>query len=272
MSSAPEQHQMHHPTFKQYVLIATILFAVTIVEFLIILPGGWRGQGWTIAPLVILSAFKFAVVIMFYMHLKFDAPMFSVIFLAGLALALAVGMAAVGLFGSFTPSQRAFAEDNAKPFVHVEPSEGGGEHATVPAPTAVPPTLAPQPGQPDTPPPTAVPAPQPSTADPAAGQAIFTAKGQCFTCHTIHDIPNAAGVLGPTLNGIGTNAGTRQAGVSAEEYLRQSIREPDSFVQDGCVTGVGTPCTVGVMAPIVNAANLNDADVDALVAFLLTQK
>ena len=270
MSSAPEQHQMHHPTFKQYALIAMILFAVTIVEFLIILPGDWRGQRWTIAPLVILSAFKFAVVIMFYMHLKFDAPMFSVIFLAGLALALAVGMAAVGLFGSFTPSQRAFAEDNAKPFVHVEPSEGGGEHATMPAPTAVPPTLAPQTGQPDTPSPTAVPPPPPSAADPAAGQAIFTAKGQCFTCHTIDGL--TVGVLGPSLNGIATAAGTRQPGVSAEEYLRQSIMEPDVFVQEGCVTGAGTVCTTGVMAPIVNAANLNDADVDALVAFLLTQK
>jgi mono/diheme cytochrome c family protein len=270
MSSAPEQHQMHHPTFKQYVLIATILFAVTIVEFLIILPGGWRGQGWTIAPLVILSAFKFAVVIMFYMHLKFDAPMFSVIFLAGLALALAVGMAAVGLFGSFTPSQRAFAEDNAKPFVHVEPSEGGGEHATVPAPTAVPPTLAPQPGQPDTPPPTAVPAPQPSAADPAAGQAVFTGRAACFTCHTIDGI--ATGLLGPSLDGIATAAATRNPPQSAEDYIRESINDPDAFIWEGCVTGTNTPCPAGLMATLVTPANLTDAEIDAVVEFLLALK
>ena len=270
MSSAPEQHQMHHPTFKQYVLIATILFAVTIVEFLIILPGGWRGQGWTIAPLVILSAFKFAVVIMFYMHLKFDAPMFSVIFLAGLALALAVGMAAVGLFGSFTPSQRAFAEDNAKPFVHVEPSEGGGEHATVPAPTAVPPTLAPQPGQPDTPPPTAVPAPQPSAADPAAGQAVFTGRAACFTCHTIDGI--ATGLLGPSLDGIATAAATRNPPQSAEDYIRESINDPDAFIWEGCVTGTKTSCPPGLMATLVTPANLTDAEIDAVVEFLLALK
>ena len=134
----------------------------------------------------------------------------------------------------------------------------------------------PPPATTDTPPPTSTPTPEvPQTGGPAdggTGQAIFTAKGQCFTCHTIDGIPNSVGVLGPTLNGIGTNAGTRQAGVSAEEYLRQSIREPDSFVQDGCVTGVRTPCTAGVMAPIVAAANLTDAEVEALVAFLLTQK
>ena len=134
----------------------------------------------------------------------------------------------------------------------------------------------PTPAPTHTPPPTSTPTPQatqPSTpADGGTGQAIFTAKGQCFTCHTVEGVPQAVGVLGPTLNGIGTAAGTRQAGVSAEEYLRQSIQEPDGFVQEGCVTGVGTPCTTGVMAPIVNAANLTDADVDALVAFLLTKK
>jgi mono/diheme cytochrome c family protein/heme/copper-type cytochrome/quinol oxidase subunit 4 len=271
MSSAPEQHQMHHPTFKQYVLIATILFAVTIVEFLIILPGGWRGQGWTIAPLVILSAFKFAVVIMFYMHLKFDAPMFSVIFLAGLALALAVGMAAVGLFGSFTPSQRAFAEDNAKPFVHVEPSEGGGEHATAPAPIAVLPTPA---SQPDAPPPTAVPVAQPSApadgADTAAGQAVFTGRAACFTCHTIDGI--ATGLLGPSLDGIATAAATRNPPQSAEDYIRESINDPDAFIWEGCVTGTNTPCPAGLMATLVTPANLTDAEIDAVVAFLLTQK
>jgi mono/diheme cytochrome c family protein len=271
MSSAPEQHQMHHPTFKQYVLIATILFAVTIVEFLIILPGDWRGQGWTIAPLVILSAFKFAIVIMFYMHLKFEAPMFSVVFLAGLALAFAVGLAAIGLFGSFTPDQRAFAEDNAVAFVHAP--EGGSGHAPAPAPTAVPPTAA-TPTQPDAPPPTAVPVAQPSApadgADTAAGQAVFTGRAACFTCHTIDGI--ATGLLGPSLDGIATAAATRNPPQSAEDYIRESINDPDAFIWEGCVTGTNTPCPAGLMATLVTPANLTDAEIDAVVAFLLTQK
>ena len=83
MSSNPEQHQQHHPSFKQYVVIAMILFAITIVEVLIIVPKSLQGAGISIAPLVILSGIKFVIVIMFYMHLKFEAKLFSVIFVGG---------------------------------------------------------------------------------------------------------------------------------------------------------------------------------------------
>ena len=115
MSSDPGVHESRHPTLKQYVGIAIFLFVVTIVEFLIILPEDFRGQGWTIAPLAILSAIKFAAVIFFYMHLKFDNRLLTWIFLGGLALGFAVVMALVGLFGTFTPSPRAWAQDIAKP-------------------------------------------------------------------------------------------------------------------------------------------------------------
>ena len=37
MTTSHEQHQeSHHPSFMQYVVVAVILFAVTIVEFLLI--------------------------------------------------------------------------------------------------------------------------------------------------------------------------------------------------------------------------------------------
>ena len=113
MSSSPEAHGTRHPTFKQYVWVAIILFAITIVEFLIIVPQGWRGTGAVIAPLAILSTIKFAIVIMFYMHLKFEAKLFSIIFVGGLALALFVGFAMIGLFGTFQPQPRSFAAANA---------------------------------------------------------------------------------------------------------------------------------------------------------------
>ena len=99
-----EAHQGRHPSFKQYVLIAIILFAITMVEFLIIVPKALQGSAGVVAPLVILSAVKFGIVIMFYMHLKFDARMFTIVFLAGLFLAFLVGSAAIGLFGSFQPT------------------------------------------------------------------------------------------------------------------------------------------------------------------------
>ena len=106
MSSDPGVHESRHPTLKQYVGIAIFLFVITIVEFVIILPQDFRGAGWTIAPLAILSAIKFAAVIFFYMHLKFDNRLLTWVFLGGLALGFAVVFALVGLFGTWTPSPR----------------------------------------------------------------------------------------------------------------------------------------------------------------------
>ena len=98
MSSSHETEQGHHPSFMQYALVAAILFAITIVEFFAIWPDPDRIGAAKIPVLVILSAIKFAIVIMFYMHLKFDNRMFTIFFLAGLFLAFGVGIALLGLF------------------------------------------------------------------------------------------------------------------------------------------------------------------------------
>ena len=130
------QHDTRHPTFKQYVLVAVILFAVTIVEFLLIWDRiGIRDDlGASKVPLLVaLSAFKFAVVIMFYMHLKFESRLLSGIFLAGLGLAFVVGIAVLGIFFAYEGNPRDFAETNAVAYEHEAegsaPSsegEGGG--------------------------------------------------------------------------------------------------------------------------------------------------
>ena len=72
--------------------------------------------------------------------------------------------------------------------------------------------------------------------------------------------------MGPDLTHIGTDAATRQPGVSAEDYLRQSITEPEAFVAEGVERAVP-----GLMLPALTAG-LTDEDVDALVAFLMEQK
>jgi cytochrome c oxidase subunit 4 len=55
-----------------------------------------------LAPaLLTLSAVKFSLVVMFYMHLKFDSPLFRVIFTLPLLLALGVAIALMFLFGAF---------------------------------------------------------------------------------------------------------------------------------------------------------------------------
>jgi len=52
--------------------------------------------------LIALSAVKFALVVMFYMHLKFDHPIFTGLFLFGLATALFTFVGFLALFGFVT--------------------------------------------------------------------------------------------------------------------------------------------------------------------------
>ena len=98
MSSSHQTEQSHHPTFQQYVLVAIILFAITIVEFFAIFPDPNQIGAAKLPVLTILSAIKFAIVIMFYMHLKFDSRLFSILFTGGLVLAAAILIALMALF------------------------------------------------------------------------------------------------------------------------------------------------------------------------------
>jgi cytochrome c oxidase subunit 4 len=271
--SSPEAHTPRHPTFKQYVAIAIFLFAITIIEFMIIVPENFRGQGWTIAPLAILSAIKFAAVIFFYMHLKFDNRLLTWIFLGGLALGFAVVFSLVGLFGTLTPSPRAWAEANAKPCT-LDHHEGGcledKGHVT---PETTPEKPDPEPAKETATTKSETPAAAPASGGlAAAGRQIFiTGAGEgaatpCVTCHTIEGMPEAVGMLGPDQTHIGTDAANRKPGVSAAEYIRESIREPEVFIAEGVERA-----TPGLMLTAITAG-LTDADVDALVAFLLEQK
>ncbi len=273
MSSDPGVHESRHPTLKQYVGIAIFLFVITIVEFVIILPEDFRGAGWTIAPLAILSAIKFAAVIFFYMHLKFDNRLLTWVFLGGLVLGFAVVLALIGLFSAFTPSQRPYAEANAKPCT-LDHELGGCLEDKVgliaaAEPASEPVSPAPAASEP------AAPVSQPTAPTgglAAQGRSIFiSGQGEgaatpCSTCHYIEGVPEAVGLLGPDLTRIGADAASRQPGVSAEAYLTASIREPESFVAEGVERA-----TPGLMIASITAG-LSDADVEALVAYLLEQK
>src|SRR5207247_485651 len=83
-----------HPQSREYVILAIILSVVTAAEV-----AAWYWEairalmiGSTVVDLlppvlIVMSAFKFALVVMFYMHLKFDHRLFSGVFLFGLAAA-----------------------------------------------------------------------------------------------------------------------------------------------------------------------------------------
>ena len=100
----------------------------------------------------------------------------------------------------------------------------------------------------------------------AQGKAIYTGKGLCTTCHANENIPGAVLELGPDHTHIATEAEGREAGLSVEQYLRRSITEPSAF------TSPGWEESAELMESTLAAVELSSSDIDALVAFLLTQE
>ncbi len=93
----PMEHA--HPDARKYITIAVILGVITAMEVAVwyVLVGPVR----QILPpvLIALSALKFALVVMFYMHLKFDHRIFTAMFLFGLGTAGFTIIAFLALFG-----------------------------------------------------------------------------------------------------------------------------------------------------------------------------
>ena len=88
-----------HPTPLTYFKVAMILSAITAAEVAIFYV---EDLGHGIIPvLAVMSAAKFALVAMFYMHLRYDAKLFSGFFVGGLTLAFTIGIALLALFKFF---------------------------------------------------------------------------------------------------------------------------------------------------------------------------
>lgn len=90
-------HSAHnHPGAGFYVLIAVILTIITAVEVAVFYIPALKNLLGLI--LIVLSAAKFIMVVMFYMHLKFDSRIFTMVFLAPLVLAILVIISLILLF------------------------------------------------------------------------------------------------------------------------------------------------------------------------------
>ncbi|UCC86137.1 MAG: c-type cytochrome [Anaerolineales bacterium] len=109
-----------------------------------------------------------------------------------------------------------------------------------------------------------LPAPTPGAeeaADPVArGQQVYV-RGGCAGCHAIQGI--SAGVVGPNLTQIGQVAATRQDGVSAEDYIRESVVNPGAYVVEGYQPNI---------MPQNYGEQFSNQELDDLVAFLLAQE
>lgn len=84
---------------------------------------------------------------------------------------------------------------------------------------------------------------------------VVGGKAGCTSCHAVEP---GAGSVGPSLFGIGSAAGTRVAGMSAADYLEESITDPEAFIVDGYNGGV-----------MPSGWDLSEAQIDSLVEYLL---
>lgn len=88
-----------HPKIGTYLAVFAVLAVITIVEVGVFYVPAFRP---VMAPtLLVLSAGKFALVVMFYMHLKQDNKLFTLILLVPLIIAAGVLVALLFLFGQF---------------------------------------------------------------------------------------------------------------------------------------------------------------------------
>jgi len=99
---AHDQHDQHapaehgHPGAKEYVGIAVILLLITVVEVWVFYIPSMKHV--LVPVLLSLSALKFGIVAMWYMHLKFDHKLFSWLFVVPMAIAALVVLALIRLF------------------------------------------------------------------------------------------------------------------------------------------------------------------------------
>lgn len=88
MAEIEQEHT--HPGPGQYVEIAGILALLTTVEVGIYVFRGTIPYGAIVTTLLIITALKFMLVGLWFMHLRFDHRMFRRLFFAGLVLAAGV--------------------------------------------------------------------------------------------------------------------------------------------------------------------------------------
>ena len=105
--ASPEHHlEAHdsglehaHPGARTYTLVGVVLAIITLLEV-------WAYTQEFLKPvlvpvLLVLSAIKFVTVVGFYMHLKFDHPLFTGVFGFGLAVGASVITALIFLFHQY---------------------------------------------------------------------------------------------------------------------------------------------------------------------------
>jgi cytochrome c oxidase subunit IV len=96
----PGEVQAHaHPTWSTYKWVALILVVITVIEVWVYYIPRFVASRLFVPSLLIMSAAKFAIVVMFYMHLKYDHKLFRALFTGPLIIAVLTIVSLLFLFG-----------------------------------------------------------------------------------------------------------------------------------------------------------------------------
>lgn len=96
--------------------------------------------------------------------------------------------------------------------------------------------------------------------DPERGKIVFNGAGACSACHAVE---GDTVIVGPSLSGVATRAGSRKPGMSAEAYITESILTPNAYVVDGFKEG---------LMPQTFSERLTRQQLVDVMAYLLTLK
>ena len=94
--------EKEHPTWSTYWKVALILTLITALEVWIYYIPSFVASRAFVPVLLILSAVKFATVLLFYMHLRYDHRLFRVLFTGPLIIAMTTIVALLFLFGKLS--------------------------------------------------------------------------------------------------------------------------------------------------------------------------
>ena len=89
----------HFPTAKTYAIVGAFLTVITIVEVWAYYIPAFVASKAFVPTLLILSGVKFATVVLFYMHLKYDHKIFRALFTGPFLIAASTLLGLMFLFG-----------------------------------------------------------------------------------------------------------------------------------------------------------------------------
>lgn len=102
-----------------------------------------------------------------------------------------------------------------------------------------------------------------ASGDAANGEVLFNTfqPAASFACVTCHLVDSEERLIGPGLLNISTRAGTRIEGLSAVEYIQQSITDPSAYIVEGFPDG---------LMPQNWAEIYSEEEIGDIIAYLMT--